>query len=265
MARGRKVSDLRTDPIVEPQKIVRRKLSDEVFDRLLEAIESGQYKPGSQIPSERELMVAYGVGRPAIREAMQALEQLGLLVITHGERARVIEPTAFDVIAQIDRAARHLLTTSPQSFEQLKEAREFFEAGMAAEAARRAGPEDIARLEAALARHQSLLKANPKDFIAADMAFHTAIAAVTGNAVFEAVSRAMLQWLSTFHSGSLRWKGHERTTLAEHRQILDAIAAHDPDAAATAMRDHLRRTRAVYSTRRKRAAGAGRAKGADGG
>ena len=57
--------------------------------------------------------------------------------------------------------------------------------------------------------------------------------------MFEAVSRAMLQWLSTFHSGVLRWKGHERTTLAEHRQILDAIAAHDPEAAATAMRDHL--------------------------
>lgn len=228
------------------QRITRRKLSDEVFDRLLQSIEEGLLPAGSQLPSERELMAQYAVGRPAVREAMQALEKMGLIAISHGERARVTRPTASGIIAQIDHAARHLLSTSPQSLEHLKEAREFFEVGMAFEAAGRATPGDIETLRAALERQRQQLDADPRKFVAADMDFHTAIAAVTGNPVFVAASAAMLQWLSRFHSGVLRWKGHENETLAEHGQVLDAIAAHDPAAAAEAMRTHLRRTRRSY-------------------
>ena len=237
--------------MAETGKIVRRKLSDEVFDRLSHAITSGEYPPGSQLPSERDLMAQYGVGRPAIREALQTLDQLGLISITHGERARIAQPTAADVILQIDHAARHLLATSPQSLDQLKEAREFFEVGMAAEAARRATDADIGRLEAALAEQQRhYRRREPRAFVAADMAFHTAIAAVTGNPVFEAVSRAMLQWLSLFHSGLLHWKGNEHVTLEEHRRILDGIIARDPDGTAEAMRAHLRRSRANFTSDR---------------
>jgi DNA-binding FadR family transcriptional regulator len=228
------------------EKIQRRKLSDEVFNRLFQAIEDGELAPGSQLPSERDLMARFGVGRPAVREAMQALGNMGLIEISHGERARVTRPTASGVIAQIDHAARHLLSTSPQSLEHLKEAREFFEVGMAFEAAKRATLDDIEKLKAALAVQQSHFGKDLKAFVAADMAFHTAIAAITGNPVFEAVSRATLQWLSQYHSGVLRWKGHESITLEEHKQVLDCIAARDAEGAATAMRNHLRRTRRVY-------------------
>jgi len=230
----------------QDEKIVRRKLSDEVLDRLYRLIEEGELPPGSQLPSERSLMTRFGVGRPVIREAMQALERMGLIAISHGERARVIQPTASGVIAQIDRAARHLLASSPQSLEQLKEAREFFEVGMAAEAARRARPADIERLTTALALQRQQQGRDNQAFVAADMEFHTVIASITGNPVFEAVSRAMLQWLSRFHSGVLRWKGHESTTLEEHQQVLDCIAAGDIEGAAEAMRHHLRRTRRIY-------------------
>ena len=228
------------------EKIQRRKLSDEVFNRLFQAIEDGELAPGSQLPSERDLMARFGVGRPAVREAMQALGNMGLIEISHGERARVTRPTASAVIAQIDHAARHLLSTSPQSLEHLKEAREFFEVGMAFEAAKRATPEDVEKLKQALAVQQSHLGRDPRQFVAADMAFHTAIAAVTGNPVFEAVSHAMLQWLSQYHSGALLWKGHESITLEEHQQVLDCIAVRDSEGAATAMRNHLRRTRQIY-------------------
>ena len=232
---------------MEPSdRIVRRKLSAEVVDRLCKLIEDGEIRPGAQLPSERELMIRFGVGRPAIREGMQALERMGLIAITHGERARVTEPTAFGMIAQLDHAARHLLATSPQSLEHLKEAREFFEVGMVREAAARAKAADVGALQAALEGQRVLLGGNLRAFVAADMEFHTAIAAITGNPVFEATSRAMLQWLSRFHSGVLRWKGHEHVTLEEHQQILERIAAGDADGAAAAMRDHLRRTRSIY-------------------
>src|SRR5687767_2162620 len=70
----------------QTEQIVRRKLSDEVFARLKAMITSGELQPGDEMPSERELMERFGVGRPAIREAMQALAGMGLVVISHGER-----------------------------------------------------------------------------------------------------------------------------------------------------------------------------------
>jgi len=232
--------------VVPIRKIVRRKLSDEVFDRLLKEIETGGYAPNAHIPSERELMAAYGVGRPAIREAMQRLEKLGLIVITHGERARVSQPTVADVIGQIEHAARHILATQPQSLTQLQDARIFFEIGMVREAARVAQPADIERLESALNRQASYLTKDSGRFVAADMEFHTTIASITRNAVLEAVSRAMLHWLSMFHASLLLWKGHETVTLEEHRMILDAIIAHDEQGAADAMRMHLQRSRGLF-------------------
>ena len=91
-----------------PEPIVRRKLSDEVFDRLKGMIVSGELAPGDAMPAERDLMARFGVGRPAIREAMQALAGMGLIAISHGERARVLAMTPQSVVRQVDRAAEIL-------------------------------------------------------------------------------------------------------------------------------------------------------------
>jgi len=68
------------DPI-KPEPIQRRKLSHQIEERLLAQIQAGDVMPGDSLPSERELMALYGVGRPAIREAMQNLERMGLIEI----------------------------------------------------------------------------------------------------------------------------------------------------------------------------------------
>ena len=59
--------------------IARRKLYQEVQDRLLHRINSGEIRPGDQLPSERELMEFYGVGRVAVREALQELARSGIV------------------------------------------------------------------------------------------------------------------------------------------------------------------------------------------
>jgi DNA-binding FadR family transcriptional regulator len=194
-------------------------------------------------------MGRFGVGRPAIREALQTLESRGLIAITHGDGARLTRPSPFNVISQIEHVAHRLLATSPGSLEHLKEAREFFELVMVREAAARATDQDIARLAAALEAQAATLGQDPGAFVVADMAFHTTIASVTKNPIFESGSAAMLHWLSRFHEGVLRWKGRERQTLIEHREILDAITDHDQDRAAEVMLAHLRRTRSIYRTR----------------
>ncbi|MGK9168452.1 transcriptional regulator NanR [Inquilinus limosus] len=229
---------------VEP--IVRRKLWHEVFDRLRAMITNGELAPGDAMPSERDLMDRFGVGRPAIREAMQALANMGLITISHGERARVRQLTAKSIIQQVDLSAHILLSASPDSLEHLKQARRFFERGMVREAAERATEEDIARLEETL-REQSGKLDDPGAFIAADMRFHTQIAAISGNPIFEAVSEAMLSWLREYHTEMLIWTGKENVTLSEHREILDHIRRHDPDAAEAAMVRHLDRSAVLYA------------------
>ena len=231
--------------LLTPEPITRRKLSDEVFDRLKRMITSGEVLPGQTMPSERTLMERFGVGRPAIREAMQALSNMGLITISHGERARVCQLTARSITQQVDLTAQIMLATSPRSLDQLKEARRFFERGMVREAALKATEADVERLRATMQRQREALGEADR-FIQADMRFHTEIAAISGNPIFEAVSEAMLNWLKHYHTDLLIWSGKETHTLSEHAAIVATIAAHDAEAAELAMVRHLDRSAALY-------------------
>lgn len=230
---------------MQTERIIRRKLSDEVLERLLRLISDGNLKPGDAMPSERELMERFGVGRPAIREAMQSLANMGLVSISHGERARVQELTAQSIIRQVDLSAHIMLQRSSDSLEHLKAARLFFERGMVREAAAKAKPEDVARLRAIVDAQRAAL-GDAAGFMAADMRLHTEIAAISGNPIFVSVSEAMLGWLKAYHTELLIWSGKENYTLAEHAVIIDAIEKGDADAAEAAMVKHLQRSSGLY-------------------
>jgi DNA-binding FadR family transcriptional regulator len=231
------VSTTRADPIP------RRKLSREVLDRLLERIRTGEWGEGAQLPSERTLMETFCVGRPAIREALQSLERMGLISITHGERARVQPVSAQTVIGQVAEIGHHLLASSSEMLEHLKGARLFFEVSMVRIAAARAIRADVERLRAALEAHAA---ADLGTFLGRDMEFHRAIASISGNPIYVALSQAMFEWLEKFHVDLVRAPGAERITIAEHTKIFERIAARDPDGAAKAMTVHLTRASKLY-------------------
>jgi len=232
----------------EGDKIVRRKLSDQVLERLLEMITRREVLPGELMPSERDLMERFGVGRPAVREALQSLDTMGLISISHGERARVSALTADTVIRQIDGVARLMLSASPDNLEHLKQARRFFEMGMVRLAAVNATATDIAELRRLVDRQREAL-GDAEAFIAADIAFHRKIASLSGNPIFAAVGDAMLTWLFNYHSELLLWSGGETKTLAEHAVIVDRLATGDEDGAAAAMGIHLDRSDLLYQHR----------------
>ncbi len=227
------------------EPIKRRKLSDEVQSRLLALISVGRLEPGAALPSERELMSEYQVGRPAIREAMQNLQRMGLVEIKHGERPRVGQPNLEALIEPMALGMHHVLTHSASTMEHLKEARVVFECQMVAIAAAQARPADLERLEAVLGRQEGQ-RADPAVFLALDGQFHVEIAAISGNPIFLAVSRAIFDWLARFHVDMVRKRGAEHLTLSEHRTILETIRAGDVAAAQAAMRDHLLRANALY-------------------
>ncbi len=228
-----------------PEPIQRRKLYQEVLDRLLERIRSGEIPSGEQLPSERELMDTYQVGRPAIREALQSLERSGIVTISHGERARVAVPTAESLIAQVTSGAQHLLRSDPHSLEHLKEVRVFLECGVARLAAERSSPESMKVLRQRLAAHHRCVD-QPDHFVEGDMGFHMQIAAMSGNPIFPVIVEAMFRWLSEYYQTLVRAPGAESLTLDEHDRIVDAIEAHDAVGAEQAMREHLTRANALY-------------------
>jgi DNA-binding FadR family transcriptional regulator len=222
-----------------------RKLADDVHDRLLEMIQQGGLAPGDPLPSERELMQALKVGRPAIREAMQGLHRIGLLEIRHGGRAKVSEPSIGRTIDSMGTTVRHLLVHSPANLEHLKEARAIFEMEMARIAARKRSRSDLDRLARILER-QAAAQNDPRRFQEIDGEFHREIAAVSGNPILAAVSEAIFRWLSDFHVDLVRFPGLEKLTLSEHQAVLDAIVSKDAAQAASAVRDHLLRANELY-------------------
>lgn len=227
------------------EPIHKKKLYQEVLDRLITAISTSEFPPGSQLPSERELMTMIGVGRPSIREAMLSLQQMGLIKISHGERARVMKPTPEAVVDQISAAMIMLLATSPRGLEELKEARLWLETALVRMATRNASARDLERL-AALIRDLKDARGDHARFVAADMAFHGQIADMSGNSLIAAVTRGMLDWLSRFKHELVSVRGAERLTIDEHEKIYKAIAAGDAAAASSVMADHITRASELY-------------------
>jgi GntR family transcriptional repressor for pyruvate dehydrogenase complex len=122
--------------------VLRRvKLYEQVSERLERRIREQDIAPGEELPSERELMKEYGVGRPAVREALFHLQKMGLLELKAGARARVAAPDARAVVGSLAGSARYLLS-APDGMRHFQEARMFFV---------RAGPSITARREADIA------------------------------------------------------------------------------------------------------------------
>jgi GntR family transcriptional regulator, sialic acid-inducible nan operon repressor len=217
--------------------IRRRKLYEDVVVQLEALIQEGELQPGDPLPSERELMLAFGVGRPAIREALFALHRMGLVVVGNGERPRVSSPTPERLVSELGGAAR-LMLAKPEGIRHFQQARALFESTLAEQAARVATAEDVGALANALDANADALGDNVR-FMRTDVAFHFVIATIPRNPIYLALHEAIVGWLEDQRSVSLRRAGTDMLALNAHRSIFAAIRAHDPGAAGEAMRTHL--------------------------
>lgn len=227
---------------IEP--IRRRRIYEDVAERLQQLMLDGTLGEGDVLPSERELMEQFKVGRPAIREALMSLQKAGLVSIANGERARVVRPDPKHFIHELSASVRSYLA-HPAGMRHFQNARLHLEMALTRHAAREASPADIARIGDALARNRGDL-GDMAAFEASDIAFHYEIVLVSQNPLFDGVHRAVVQWLSEQRSVTLKVSQAKEMALAFHERIYDAIAAHDPDAAESAMRAHLESVAALY-------------------
>lgn len=222
----------------------RIKLYEQVSERLEAQIREQDIAPGSELPSERDLMREFGVGRPAVREALFHLQKMGLVELRAGARARVAEPTPKAMVHSLAGSARYLLSV-PDGVRHFQEARGFFETGLVRDAARLAADEDISRLKAALAANRESI-GNIGRFEQTDMDFHYAIATIPKNPIYAAMHGAIVEWLMDQRRVTLSYPGQNRIAYEAHAEICEAISARDGNRAADLMRSHLEQVTELY-------------------
>lgn len=194
-------------------------------------------------------MATFGVGRPAIREALLLLERTGFLQLSTGGRARITRPTMAVMIDQLSGSAKHLMAM-PGGGQAFQEARRVFEAAIARNAAEVATPADIDRLGRALEVNRAAL-GDMAAFERTDVAFHLVLAEVGQNPVFGALHGAIAGWLTLQRKVSLRIEGAAGLALASHERIFRAVADHQPEQAWAAMDQHLRQVTLQYGKARE--------------
>ena len=216
---------------LEPIEVAER-LYVRVARRIAGLVSSGQVQPGEKLPSERDLANMLQVSRPTIREAMIALEVSGLIEVRTGSGIYV---------RQGQQGALALLKDEGVGPFDIFELRLMIEPEAAALAAERMRDEQIAALLAIVEEMPAL--AQTKALEAVDQQFHIQISRGTENAtIVEAV-----EWLWRQRDQSALSRSFHRTiidegvypVIEEHRAVVDAIAARQPEAARRAMREHL--------------------------
>lgn len=225
--------------------IRRRKLYEDVVEQIQSAILNGEFSSGDMLPSERELRETFGVGRTSIREALFALQRMGLVTVSNGERARVSSPTPGTMVGELAGAARYLLS-QPNGMRHFQEARLVFEVALARVAAERASDADLAGLKQLLEANRQAVTGDEHVQMKTDVAFHYRLAQISGNPIFTALHVGVEEWLAEQRIVGLRAPGSARAAYRAHKRIFEAVAAHDPVAAERAMRDHLAEVEAYY-------------------
>ena len=215
----------------------RRKLSDEVRMRIEEMIRDEVYPVGTTLPSEREMMEMFDVGRPSIREALFALERMGLVKIKTGEKAKVTRPTPQDLLSSLSGVA-NLLLEQPHGVEHFEQARLFMETSLARHAAEHATDMQIETLREALERNRDAIP-KARLFAITDVAFHRILTEVAGNPIFVAMHDAMVDWLINQRRLPADPDVSNKRSFEGHEAVFRAIEARDPNAAAHAMKVHL--------------------------
>ena len=210
----------------------------EIVEQIQKLIKEGKLKPGDKLPPERILAKKLGVSRPPLREALSALEILGIIEC-RGGRGNIIK-NSFDpdVLKQ-----RFKELESEQSPFELLEARKVVEMQIAGLAAKKALKEDIVAIEESLRKMKDSLS-NITKILEYDREFHVNVARAAHNSVLFSMMNYLADGLKEKLWVNLKEKcynlpGRPEKYLREHIEIFNAIKNKDSKGASRKMYTHL--------------------------
>jgi len=215
-----------------------------IIKQILALVESGKLLPGDKLPNELEIVRQTDVSRTSVREALSALELMGIITRSPGEGTFLSQNALAGHYTSTSILEKFLEDTENVngSFEAL-EARMVLEPSVTIMAAKRAEPEQIEKMEKLLEDSITALKNNDIHlFLDMDREFHIAVAEATNNDVIAQISKDLLRQADVH-----MWRRYKEDldlwpkTIEEHRHILDAISAHDTQKARFYAESHLTR------------------------
>jgi DNA-binding FadR family transcriptional regulator len=230
---------------VEPQRLYRQ-----IAEQLRALIARGEFDVGARLPAERDLAKQLGVSRPSVREALIALEVEGWVEVRTGSGVYVL-----DRGQHLNGAGVKVPPTEWGPLELIR-ARRVIEGEIASLAAQHAKRKHMTAIAQAI---QGMKEDADRGIapLAGDRAFHTAIAQACDNVVlletvqtfWDARRGPLFERLGDHFESVPSW----RMAIAEHEAVLDAIRAHDPQAARTAMQQHMDKSHSRFSASWRRA------------
>lgn len=224
---------------MEIAKIHRSKIYEEIAEQLKAQILAGALKPGDKLPSAKELTERFQVGRSTVREALSALQAMGIIETRQGEGSYVKALPLADSLQQ----ALGGLKLERETTLELLEARKALEAANASIAAQKRTDADLERLEGLLdqmERHIGEEEIGEQ----VDLMFHVALAEATHNSIMAQLLHTISSQMETAIMETRRLQMYANKTVSEqlwfeHREIVRAVRAGDPELARRKMLEHL--------------------------
>jgi GntR family transcriptional repressor for pyruvate dehydrogenase complex len=215
------------------QKIDRPTITETIIDQIKQMILSGEMKKGQKLPPERQLAEMLSVGRTSVREAVRALQYMGILEVRSGDGTFLTE--------NVSLLSDHFKTSfliKHFSVIELVEARKIIEVETVCLAAERSSEEEKENLKG-LFKKSVQVKNDVSAFLKADFAFHRKIAEMSQNSVLVEFFTAMRELTLEENLEVIKKQGQIDKAIEFHLDILDAICSFDPAKARQVMMSHL--------------------------
>jgi GntR family transcriptional repressor for pyruvate dehydrogenase complex len=212
----------------------RQNLSQALSEEILARIRAGEWVPGEKLPSERELMEEFKIGRSAVREGIQGLVRLGVLDVRPGIGTTVV---SLEGNAALDNEAVSAML-SDHTVDELYELRMLLEVDAAGRGAERATPSDRQALEEAFRRYRKAAEAGDHVY-EYDVEFHRMVAKASGNSLYTKVLELTADRLLTVRRETDKIPGAIEVAVRGHEEVTKAILRSDARGARKAMREHI--------------------------
>lgn len=208
----------------------RKHISEELFEKLRDAVLSGELPAGYIFPNENELCQKLNIGRGSLREAYAPLETLHLIT-------RTKSGTYVNSLDEIHNSMNFEAIAQRSETKNLAEYRQVVEIGMAQLAATKATEQDVIRLEGIL-KQMAAAGEDPVKLSQLDFDFHSAMARITSNELLR-ISFNTIRGIYEEYTEQVFARGFFEQSMVDHKAIIDALRVQDSELAGLMMRRHL--------------------------
>ncbi|HLA44865.1 MAG TPA: FadR/GntR family transcriptional regulator [Aggregatilineales bacterium] len=212
----------------------RTSVAEEISRRILSLLRDRELRPGDKLPPERDLATMLEVSRPSLREALRALALMNIIEIRQGDGTYVSSLEPDQLLEHLD----FVFHLDESTLLQLFEARKIVEVGCVELAAKNIDAEALKKLETILTLCENTV-GDADGFMQADLALHETLIEASQNPMLIRFMSSISQLGMASRQITTTSAAVRTASLEDHRAIVAAIQAHDPDAASAAMLHHL--------------------------